>query len=520
MIKKIFAIILTFLFSAVLMAGQKEEGSASFYFNIPKGYIEYTNIYDHSKNGVSFSQGKAIIDLRPGNYKFQFFSPTCYPLERVITVSREYQSYNINFQKKSGDFFVSLRKSDKNEIYFSEEPPDSSRSLKDISILFYKGKKLIKEVTCDSFIEKVTLDFGQYDILVKNSEKTLMRIQRFPINERKENYLNIFIKPSEVFVEGTLKIDDMYLGGGEVLFTNVENRSFSLTSDFSGKFKGKIPSGKYRVSVKKFGYSLKKERQLLYDFTKEDGKFNLNLELEEAPSFIEGRVVDEKNNPVHNSEVTIKNGEKKEKYFTDNFGKFSGMSNPGLAVIQVEKEGFFSKGIVRRVEKFSTISNLKIQIKKKKYSISGILSDGIRAIKSEKIDLINSSGVRFASTLSGNNGYFEFLDIPGTEKFYISIKKIGFIPYTSREFVLTENITNFNPILKKRSRQIILEIMDEEGKPLKNKEISIGGTTLETDSNGIASVTSDSDTLILVYKEQKKTLLLDKNRSVYKINVN
>jgi hypothetical protein len=519
-LKKIFVIILTFLFSAILFAGQKKDGSASFYFNIPNGYIEYTNIYDQSKTGVNFTEGKSMIDLPPGNYKFQFFSPTYIPLERVITVSREYQSYNINFQKKSGDFLISLRKNSKNEIYFSEEPPDTGHTLKNISILFYKNGKLIKNIYCDSFLEKVNLDFGQYDIFIKNNEKTLMRVQRFPIKEENENYLNIFIKPSEVFMEGTLKIDDMYLGGGEVIFTNVENNSYTLTSDFSGKFSGKIPSGKYKVSVKKFGYSLKKEKQLLYDFTEEDEKFNLNLELEESPSFIEGRIVDEKNTPVSGAEITIKNGEKKEKHFTDNFGKFNGKSYPGLVVIEVKKEGFFSKGLVRRIEKFSTLSNLKIDIKRKKYKISGILSDGIRAIKSEKIDLINSSGVRFASTLSGDNGYFEFLDIPGTEIFNINIKNSNFIPYTSKNITLTKDVSNFNLILKRKSRQVILEIMDESGKPLGNKTISIEGISLSTDSNGITYLATDSDVIILVYENQKKTLSLDEEKTVYKINVN
>ncbi len=520
MLKKFFVITFIFLFSAILLAEQKKDGSASFYFNTDRGYFEYTNISDQSKNGVNFTGGKSTVDLTPGSYKFQFFSPTYFPVEKIITVSREYQSYNIDFQKKSDDFFISVKKSGKNEIHFSEDPPDTAHVLKNISILFYKDGKIIKNVYSDSFLEKVELDFGQYDIVVKDRDKILMRSQRFPINERYGNYLTFFLKPSESYVEGVLKVDDMYIGGTEIVFTDAENNNYILNSDFSGKFSGHIPSRKYKVSIKKFGYSLKKENQLIYDFTNEDKKFYLNLELEESPSFIEGRIIDERKMPVSGAEVIIKNRDEEIKSFTDNFGRFHGTVKPGLVLVKIEKKGFFSHGIVRRIEKFSTVSNLEVEIKRKVYQITGVLSDGIRPIKSERIDLINSSGIRVASTLSGENGYFEFIGIPATEDFRISVRLSNFKPYTSRVFNLKENLNNFNIIMKKPSRQIILEVTDNSGAPFVNTNFNLDGHPVKTDSNGITSYLTDSDSIALLYKNQKKKISLDGEKSVYKINLN
>ncbi|WP_319204121.1 carboxypeptidase-like regulatory domain-containing protein [uncultured Ilyobacter sp.] len=520
MLKKIFAIIFIFLFSTVLWAEDKKDGTASFYFNTPRGYIEFTDMSDQSKNGMNFTDGRALLDLKPGNYKFQFFSPSYFPVERVISISREYQSYNINLPKKSGDFFISVRKSSKNQIYFHKEAPDTSHILNDISILFYKEGKLVKTVDSDSLLKKINLDFGQYDIVVKELDKTIVKIQRFPINERYGEYLNFYVKPIEVSVEGVLRIEDMYLGGADIVFTDVKNNSYTLTSDFSGKFSGNIPSKKYKLSIKKFGYFLKEENQLIYDFTDEDKKFTLNLELEEAPSFIEGRIIDDKNSPVTDAEIVIKSGDEEKKSFTDSFGRFRGTADPGLVMIRVNKEGFFSHGLVRRVEKFSTISNLEIQLKRKLYKISGILSDGVKPIKGEKIDLITPRGKRIASTLSGENGYFEFLDIPATATFKVSVKIADFKPYESPEMTLKEEISNFNIIMNHGSRQVILEITDASDTPVKNSIFILDGKKVSSDSNGIISYNTPFLEINLSHKSQKKKISLDKEKAVYKISLN
>lgn len=520
MLKKVFAIIFVFLFSTILWAEDKKDGTASFYFNTPRGYIEFTDISDQSKYGINFTDSKALLDLKPGNYKFQFFSPSYFPVERVISISREYQSYNIDFSKKSGDFFISVRKSGKNQIYFHNEPPNTPHILNDISILFYKEGELVKTVDSDSLLQKINLNFGQYDIVIKELDKTLFRVQRFPVNERYGEYLNFFVQPIEVPVEGVLRINDMYLGGADIIFTDVKNNSYTLTSDFSGKFSGNIPSKKYKLSVKKFGYFLKKENQLIYDFTDEDKKFTLNLELEEAPSFIEARIIDDKNLPVANAEVVIKSSDAEKKSFTDSFGRFRGTANPGLVMIKVNKDGFFSQGLVRRVEKFSTISNLEIQLKRKLYKISGILSDGVKPIKSQKIDLINLKGKRIASTLSGENGYFEFLDIPATATFKVSVNISDFKPYESSEMTLKEAISNFNIIMNRGSRQVILEITDASDTPVKNSLFDLDGKNITSDSNGIISYNTSSHEINITYKSQKKKISLEKEKVVYQISIN
>ena len=520
MLKKVFAIIFIFLFSSLLWADEKKDGSVSFYFNTPRGYVEYTDMSDQSKNGINFTDSKALLDLKPGNYKFQFFSPSYFSVERIISVSREYQSYNIDLQKKSGDFFISVKKNTKNQLYFQKESPDTTHILTDVSILFYKEGELIKTVYSDSFLKRVNLDFGQYDIVVKELDKILMRVQRFPINERYGEYLNFSVKPLEVFVEGVLKIEDMYLGGADIIFTDVENNSYTLTSDFSGKFSGNIPSKKYKLSIKKFGYFLREENQLIYDFTDENKKFTLNLELEESPSFIEGRIIDDSNSPVQNAEISIKDGDKEKKSIADNFGRFRGTAKPGLVLIRVDKEGFFSHGLVRRVEKFSTISNLEIQLKRKMYKISGVLSDGVKPIKSQKIDLVSPGGKRLASTLSGENGYFEFLDIPATDTFKVSVKIPDFKTYNSREMTLKEDINNFNIIMNRGSRQIILEVTDSSGAPVKNSVFTLDNKNITSDSNGIISYITPSDEISLVYKNQKKKISLDREKTIYKIDLN
>ncbi|WP_372715035.1 hypothetical protein, partial [Ilyobacter sp.] len=191
-----------------------------------------------------------------------------------------------------------------------------------------------------------------------------------------------------------------------------------------------------------------------------------------------------------------------------------------LVLIRVDKEGFFSHGLVRRVEKFSTISNLEIQLKRKIYKISGVLSDGVKPIKSQKIDLVSPGGKRLASTLSGENGYFEFLDIPATDTFKVSVKIPDFKTYNSREMTLKEDINNFNIIMNRGSRQIILEVTDSSGAPVKNSVFTLDNKNITSDSNGIISYITPSDEISLVYKNQKKKISLDREKTIYKIDLN
>ena len=513
MLRRFFSITLIFL----LYLTSFSENKLIFHFNSNRGYIEYTNIDSGIKYGFNFSNGRSQLDLPNGRYKFQFFSPDYYPEERIITADESFQSYKIDLEKKESTFFVSVIESRKQEVYLSDKPVNVGRALENSKIIFYRNDTPISSLEVNALLEPVKLEHGYYDISLVRGEETIFRVQRFPVNDRNGKFINFFTSPPQVNVKGVMKVGNMLLGGAVVTFKDVDNNSYSMTSNFSGEFSGFLPAKKYIIKVDRFGYKLKKEVNLIYDFTSTAVSYNLPLELEEIASTIGGRVFDDLGEPINNAKVTIKIEGVSTETTTDSYGRFKGKTGAGLVFIKVEKEGYFHHGIVQRIEKSSTISNLEIKVGRKLFSLRGIISDGISPVKKQRLDLIDSKGRRFDSTLSGDNGFFEFLDIPATEEFYIKAAVSNYNPYYSEPFSLDKNINNFNIILNPSGNRVVLQILEESRRPVGDTPIKIDGEERVTDINGMVYIEPSATPFLVSLGDIEKTVEIDNTNEIYEL---
>lgn len=514
MLRKFFLITFIFLLSIVSFS----ENKLNFILNVDRGYLEYTDLETQVKYGLNFSGGQAGLNLDEGKYKFQFFSPDYHTKELFVTSDGSFRSYRVDLQKKESDFFISVIESRKQEVYISDKPVNIGKFLEGGELIFYQSGEPVKSVEINSMLEPVKLEHGYYDISLLAKGKTIFRVQRFPINENGGKFINFFASITQVNVRGMLKVGNMSLGGAEITFTDVDNNSYTMTSNFSGSFDGYLPARKYRVKVDRFGYQLKDEVDLIYNFTTNASPYDLNLELIEVPSVIAGRVFDDQYTPLEEAVVTMKSGDITYETLTDNYGRFRGETPAGLVFIRVEKDGFFHHGVVQKVEKSSTVSNLEIKIARRLFSIRGIMSDGVSPVKRKRIDLVDTDGRRFDSTLSGDNGYFEFLDIPATMEFYIISSVEGHADYSSEPFSLEGNMAGFNIILEPIGSKVVLQILDSAtNTPIGNTSISVNGINIETDNNGMV-YTEPSDIPVTVsVKGQVQTLGLIEGQEIYEV---
>ena len=435
----------------------------------------------------------------------------------LITSDGSYRSYNVDFQNKSSTFFISIMESRKQEVYLSDKPINTGTVLEGGELIFYQNGEPVNSIKVASILEPLDLEHGYYDISLISKGDTIFTVQRFPINDNSGKFINFFASGSQVNVKGVLRVDNMSLGGAKVTFTDVDNNSYSMNSNFSGEFNGYLPARKYRLKVEIFGYQLKKEVNLLYDFTSNITSYELNLELKEIPSIVRGRVFDDQSIPLNDALVTIKTEGKAFETYTDNYGRFAGETNAGLVFIKVEKEGFFHHGVVQKVEKSSTLSNLEIKITRKLFSLRGIISDGVSPIKRKRLDLIDENGRRFASTLSGDNGYYEFLDIPATKTFHIKSNIFGYKYFSSEPFVLKETNEAYNIILNPLGNKVVLQILNNDNTPLKEASVTINEMKFVTDINGMIYAEPSNLPVVVSVKGSYLTLDVIEGQYIYQL---
>lgn len=259
-----------------------------------------------------------------------------------------------------------------------------------------------------------------------------------------------FSKKEDVIINGVIKSKENNIGGSEIQFIDNLNRGYSTTSDYLGNFQIKLPKGNYKININKFGYTTKKNNPLIYEFTSSAKPYNLTINLDKIPSFVEGRVIDEKRNPIINAQVTIKNGTETFYLKTDEYGKFKKEVSSGIVTLICTKPGFFTNGSVRKIESNSSIPNLEIVLTKTKFNIQGIVTDGVKALPKILITIHDEDINKITSVTSDENGYYEFANIEGDKEVFISVNDPKYKRLKTDLFRLDKNISNFNLILEEK----------------------------------------------------------------------
>lgn len=296
----------------------------------------------------------------------------------------------------------------------------------------------------------LTLDLEEteYHFLIINED--------FPIIEKIYNIKDIttpinivFSKKDYVVVQGKITNNSSNLGNVVISFTNAENKSFNFITDIFGQYTAYLPPGNYLINAKRFGYTLEKINKIVHTFSFTNNPYSLNLELKELPSFIQGKVIDENGFAIPYPTLFIKNGKDIIEKQGDEFGMFKLEVDSGIVTILAQKHSFFQNGVVRKVEKNSSISNIEIPLKKIRYSITGTITNGIKALPNIQLQLLTEDNNKITTTYSNENGYFEFYKIPGNREVFISILDEGKVIMKTPIIELTKDIKDYNILIDK-----------------------------------------------------------------------
>jgi len=457
----------------------------TFEFPVNSGLIEYREVGARRYTKVPFLGGFKSIEFLAGTYEFVFSAKNSTKNKQILNFKDSSEHFFIDIDIPKNKFFILGNVSKNKGIKFYKDNIGKVIPPKDITlVIFQKGKIITKIKLKDTFIP-IELDDGIYDFMIEDRFYSDLYFRGIKLNSTVNKNIVISIPSVQATILGVIKNQDQFIGGAKILFTDVDNNSYETMSNFAGEFSINIPPQKYKITLKKPGFILEKNQNLIYDFTAPKETYNLSLNTEELLSNIEGIVVDNRGIPISNADIMVK------------------------IFIKVQKDGYKAFGVVTKLERFSTISGLNISLTPYLSNVSGIVGNSFTPLGSLHLTLRNQEGEIVANTISNPNGYYEFSDIKINNSYFISVGAQSYKYYYSDVFILTkEDLINKNIILENREIQIHLELLNGSKTPVSNQEVIIEGIAYKTDTNGF---------LLLEFPEDKKNINIEvKSYGYYK----
>ena len=470
----------------------------TFEFPVSNGLIEYREVGTSRYTKVPFLGGLKSIQFLSGTYEFIFSTKNSKKNKQILNFKDQFKHLFIDIDIPKNNFFILGNISKNKGINFYKDNIGKIVPPKNIALVILKNGKIKTKIKLKNTFVPVELENGIYDFMIEDRFYPNLYFRGIVINSSVNRNIVISIPSVQTTVRGVIKNKDQFIGGSKISFTDVDNNSYETMSNFAGDFFINIPPKKYKIALKKPGFLLKKDQNLIYDFSSPREVYNLILDTKELLSNVEGIVTDNKGIPILNADIMVKNRDKIIYLKSDDFGNFSTSILPGLLFIKVEKSGYKAFGVVTKLERFSTLSGLKISLTPYLSNISGIISDSFTPLSNIHLTLINNQGKVIANTISNKNGYYEFSDIKINNNYFISVGIQSYKYYYSDVFTLTkDDILNKNIILQDRKIRIHLEFLSSSKTPLNNQEVIIEGVTYKTDTNGF---------LLLDLPENKKNI--------------
>lgn len=257
-----------------------------------------------------------------------------------------------------------------------------------------------------------------------------------------------FSKQNSVTIKGSVKSGNSNIGAAKVIFTNSQNLSYNATTDIYGNFIAHIPKGNYKISIDRKDFKIDKKNSIIYEFLNPNIPYYVNIDLNKIPSFIRGQAVDENGDSIPYPEFSIKTESDTLKIKGDEFGIFELKLKPGIITILGQKDGYIENGLVRNVEKNSSITNIEIQLTRIKSTISGIVTNGVKPLRNTTVVLRDKDFNKIASTKTNNDGFYEFYKIPSRKKVFITVMENNKVLLKSDTFDLDKDIKDYNLILE------------------------------------------------------------------------
>lgn len=470
----------------------------TFEFPVNSGLIEYREVGTSRYTKIPFLGGSKSIEFLSGTYEFIFSAKNSKKNKKILNFKDSSEHLFIDIDIPKNKFFVLGNISRNKGINFYKNNIGKVSPPKDLTLVIFKDGQIITKFKLKDTFVPVELEDGIYDFMIEGRFYSNLYFRGLKINSSINKNIVISIPSIQTNIRGFIKNNDLFIGGAKILFTDVDNNSYETMSNFAGEFSINLPPQKYKITLNKPGFVLKKSQNLIYDFSVPNEVYNLTLNTKELLSNVEGVVTDDRGIPISNADIMVKNGDKVIHLKSDDFGNFSTSTLPGLLFIKVEKEGYKAFGVVTKLERFSTLSGLKISLTPYLSNISGIVSNSFTPLSNLHLTLRNSQGEVVANTISNQNGYYEFSDIKINNSYFISVGVQAYRYYYSDVFTLTkDDIINKNIILQGRKIRIHLELLTSSKTPLRNQEVIIEGVVYKTDTNGF---------LLLELPENKKNI--------------
>ena len=257
-----------------------------------------------------------------------------------------------------------------------------------------------------------------------------------------------FTKENSVTVSGNIKSGNSNIGAAKVIFTNSKNLSYNATTDIFGNFKINIPKGNYKVNVDRKDFKINKKNSIIYQFTNPSRPYFINIDLNKIPSFIRGQAVDENGDSIPYPEFSIKTENDTLKVVGNEFGIFELDIKPGIITILGQKDGYVENGVVKNIEKNSSITNIEIKLTRIKSTISGIVTDGVKPMTKATVVLRDKDFNKISSTKTNDDGFYEFYKVPSKKEAFITVMENNKILLQTDTFDLENDIKDYNLILE------------------------------------------------------------------------
>lgn len=463
---------------------EKKETIFNFSFNTQNGNIK---IYDKNKKIIiddSFSNSSYTLKLPYDEYFLEISADKYISAIQNISADNIIKNINIVLKNKYKNIRLNFEIGLISDILFLDKYSDYE--IKENKTIIYfeikKGNLLVTSGSSFSFVD-LELEEGLYDLYVSNELAYPFTKKDFKIfSEQKENII-IKLRELPVFIEGKINITTG--SSVTIYFKSDNNKTYSTNTTTSGSFNLFLPVGSYTLAIDNKLFLLKKENTS-FNFDVPGNKLFLNLEIEELPEFISGYVKDFKGNPLKDALITIKVNKDEKSVYTDKNGFYSTNIKNGLAIIKASKDGFKSKGNVKKINKSEELNSVNFFLEEIYGMLSGTITDGVSPLLNINLKLFDLENIFIAETKTNIDGFFNFNNLSISKKYKIKIENEFFYNYTSPEIEIFDSKTEiFNIILNKNTLNAIIEIKSENLEPIQDLEVIINNIKYITDMNGL-----------------------------------
>jgi hypothetical protein len=471
--------------SSIIISLIRDSFGVKIKTNTPFGTYSIKSLENNSVFTGSFS-GQVLALLLPfGKYEFTIDSENYKPFSKLIEINSSFEdSISLIPSFKKFNFF--LKTGDKNDILQSSEKPINYIPVNNFKVSLLKNSKTILPLELkdnSSFIP-----FGIYDISATSDFSEPLLFQNLLFDENSLENIIFTAKESYSIISGTVSTSGSLLGGVNVVFSDANDNSYNSITTIAGLYSVKLPAGNYKVTIEKDGYRPISNSILSINKMVSNNNYTMNFALEEIPSIITGKVTTLSGHPVSNAKITVKLEKVESVFYTNEDGSYKIQSMSGLLMIKVEKKGIKSRGVVKMLNRFSTLTGVDFKVEEIVSSIEGSITDGSTPLSNIQVQLF-SEGKLIKSVISKQDGSFSFESLPSFKKYKIIIENINYLKYISTDIELTASFfKDFNIILNKNIASILLDFRNSSNIPISNTDILINNSIYKTDINGFIEI--------------------------------